>query len=127
MQRQFNVALYERLALSRDKADVKKLSEKGQIIQTAQDTLKDPYVLEFLGLPEETKYSRVRIHSDPYSAMQSAHATAILTEWDEFKTYDWQKVYTEMLKPSFVFDGRNIVDKEQLSRIGFEYIGIGRR
>ena len=57
LQRQFNSALYERLALSRDKTGVKKLSEKGHIIEKPQDTLRDPYVLEFLGLPEETKYS----------------------------------------------------------------------
>lgn len=57
LQRQFDSALYERLALSRDKKDVKKLSEKGQIIKTPQDSLKDPYILEFLGLPEETRYS----------------------------------------------------------------------
>jgi UDPglucose 6-dehydrogenase len=70
--------------------------------------------------------SLVTVHSDPYSAMQSAHATAILTEWDEFKTYDWQKVYNAMLKPAFVFDGRNIVDKNQLDEIGFEVYNIGK-
>lgn len=47
--------------MSRDKSEVKKLSEKGQIIKTAQDTLKDPYVLEFLGLPEVTKYSETEL------------------------------------------------------------------
>ena len=57
LQRQFNSALYERLALSRDKAGVKQLSEKGQIIEKALDTIKDPYILEFIGLPEEKKYS----------------------------------------------------------------------
>ena len=57
LQRQFDSALYERLALSRNKAEIKMLSEKGQIIENAQDSLKDPYVLEFLGLPEENKYS----------------------------------------------------------------------
>lgn len=57
LQRQFDSALYERLALSRNKAEVRRLSEKGQIIKKAQDSLKDPYVLEFLGLPEEKKYT----------------------------------------------------------------------
>jgi len=57
LQRQFDTALYERLALSRDKDEIKKLSEKGLIVEKAQDSLKDPYVLEFLGLPEETNYS----------------------------------------------------------------------
>lgn len=57
LQRQFDSALYERLALSRDQSGIKELSEKGQIIEKAQDSLKDPYVLEFLGLPEKNKYS----------------------------------------------------------------------
>lgn len=57
IQRQFDSALFERLVLSRDKKGIKKLSEKGQIIINPEDTLKDPYILEFLGLPEETRYS----------------------------------------------------------------------
>jgi predicted nuclease of restriction endonuclease-like (RecB) superfamily len=61
LRRQFDSALYERLALSREKSEIKKLSEKGQVIEKAQDSLKDPYVLEFLGLPEETKYSETEL------------------------------------------------------------------
>ena len=55
----------------------------------------------------------------------NAHAIAVLTEWDEFKTYDWQKIYDQMLKPAFVFDGRNILDGEKLKQIGFHYQAIG--
>lgn len=61
LQRQFDTALYERLALSRNKTEVKKLSEKGLIIEKTQDSLKDPYVLEFLGLPEEKIYSETEL------------------------------------------------------------------
>ena len=61
LQRQFNSALFERLVLSRDKKEIRKLSEKGQIIEKPTDTVKDPYVLEFLGLPEETKYSETEL------------------------------------------------------------------
>jgi predicted nuclease of restriction endonuclease-like (RecB) superfamily len=50
LKRQFNSGIYERLALSRDKKGVKTLADKGQIIGNPQDVLKDPYVLEFLGL-----------------------------------------------------------------------------
>ncbi len=57
LQRQYDAALYERLALSRDKKGIKQLSEKGQVIEKVEDTLKDPYILEFVGLPEEVKYS----------------------------------------------------------------------
>ncbi|HAM99578.1 MAG TPA: nucleotide sugar dehydrogenase [Marinilabiliales bacterium] len=64
--------------------------------------------------------------ADPYEACKDAHAIAILTEWDEFKTYDWQKIYNNMMKPAFVFDGRNILEKEKLEKIGFRYFGVGK-
>lgn len=57
LQRQFDSALYERLALSRDKEGIKQLAEKGQLIEKPTDFLKDPYVLEFLDLPERHQYS----------------------------------------------------------------------
>lgn len=61
LRRQFDTSLYERLALSRDKKAIKELSEKGQIIEKAKDTLKDPYILEFIGLPEDEKYSESKL------------------------------------------------------------------
>jgi predicted nuclease of restriction endonuclease-like (RecB) superfamily len=57
MRRQFNTALYERLALSTDKAGVAALAQHGQIIETPHDLVKDPYILEFLGIDEQTRYS----------------------------------------------------------------------
>ncbi|MFA6403639.1 MAG: UDP-glucose 6-dehydrogenase [Salinivirgaceae bacterium] len=63
---------------------------------------------------------------DPYEACKDVHAIAILTEWDEFKEYDWVRIYNSMMKPAFVFDGRNILDKQTLEKIGFHYHGIGR-
>lgn len=63
---------------------------------------------------------------DPYETCKDAHAIAVLTEWDEFKTYDWQKLYDGMLKPAFVFDGRGILDKEELETIGFQVYVIGK-
>lgn len=64
-------------------------------------------------------------YSNPYEACKNAHAIAILTEWDEFKEYDWKKIYDSMLKPAFVFDGRNILNGEVLKNIGFVYQSIG--
>ncbi len=69
----------------------------------------------------------VQVAINAYDACNNAHAIAVLTEWDEFKTYDWQKIYDNMLKPAFVFDGRNILNKEALEKIGFIYQGIGAR
>lgn len=57
LRRQYDTALYQRLVLSRDKKAVKQLSQKGQILEKPEETVKDPYFLEFLGLLEETKYS----------------------------------------------------------------------
>ncbi len=64
LQRQFDTALFERLLLSRDKKGIKQLSKKGQIIEKPEDTVKDPYILEFLGLPEESKYSETELEQE---------------------------------------------------------------
>ncbi|MBU2928373.1 nucleotide sugar dehydrogenase [Winogradskyella psychrotolerans] len=63
---------------------------------------------------------------EPYETAKDAHAIAIMTEWDEFKTYDWQKIYDNMKKPAFIFDGRNILNKTEMETIGFEYSSIGK-
>lgn len=63
LQRQFDSALYERLALSRDKAGIKQLAQKGQLIEKPTDFLKDPYVLEFLDLPELHQYSESNLET----------------------------------------------------------------
>src|SRR5690606_34840100 len=67
----------------------------------------------------------VQVESDPYEACKNAHAIAILTEWDEFKSYDWKRIYDNMLKPAHIFDGRNILDKQQLEAIGFKVSAVG--
>ncbi|MBG6109574.1 putative nuclease of restriction endonuclease-like (RecB) superfamily [Flavobacterium sp. CG_9.10] len=64
LQRQYDSALYTRLALSRDKEGILKLSEKGQIIEKPKDIIKDPYILEFLGLPELHQYSESELEEE---------------------------------------------------------------
>jgi predicted nuclease of restriction endonuclease-like (RecB) superfamily len=63
LKRQFNTGLYERLALSRDKKGVRSLAQKGHVIEKPQDMLKDPYVLEFLGLDKRARYSESDLES----------------------------------------------------------------
>ncbi|WP_396601127.1 nucleotide sugar dehydrogenase [Algibacter sp. R77976] len=75
---------------------------------------------------EEENRNLVQATENPYEALKDAHAVAIMTEWDEFKTYDWKKIYSEMKKPAFIFDGRNILDKSEMEEIGFEYSSIGK-
>ncbi|MBD0823367.1 UDP-glucose 6-dehydrogenase [Aestuariibaculum marinum] len=68
----------------------------------------------------------LKVLKDPYQACKESHAIAVLTEWDEFKTYDWQRIYNNMLKPAFVFDGRGILDTKALEKIGFVCYSIGK-
>ncbi|MFI1773819.1 nucleotide sugar dehydrogenase [Thalassobellus citreus] len=83
--------------------------------------------LNYLNTRTEKENSEL-IHATetPYEALKDAHAVAIMTEWDEFKTYDWKKIYTQMKKPAFIFDGRNILDKSEMETIGFKYSSIGQ-
>lgn len=62
---------------------------------------------------------------DPYEVCKDAHAIAVLTEWDEFKNYDWQKIYENMQKPAFIFDGRNVLNGKKLQEIGFVFQAVG--
>ena len=64
LKRQVNSSLYERLVLSKDKEKVKELAVKGQIIEKAQDIIKDPYILEFLGLDEKSDYSENKLETE---------------------------------------------------------------
>ena len=75
---------------------------------------------------EEQNAQQLSVVGCPYEACAGAHAVAVLTEWDEFKTYDWQRIYDSMMKPAFVFDGRNILDHKKLTDIGFKIKGIGK-
>jgi len=83
--------------------------------------------LNYLGSrPQEENKEGVTVFNDPYEACKGAHAIAILTEWDEFIAYDWQRIYDSMKKPAFVFDGRNLLNRKEMERIGFMYQGIGK-
>lgn len=87
------------------------------------------YLWELNGLTEDkitSKLKQIFVYRTHMEAMDQAHAIAVLTEWDEFKTYDWNTIYRNMYKPAFVFDGRNILDVKKLNAIGFEIKGIGK-
>ena len=77
-----------------------------------------------LGIDAENEY--VTYCKDALEATKGAHAILILTEWDEFKALDYQKIYEQMQLPAFLFDGRNILDLEALQAIGYEASGIGK-
>ncbi|WP_276166293.1 nucleotide sugar dehydrogenase [Zobellia alginiliquefaciens] len=75
--------------------------------------------------PEENR-KLLTVVTDSMDAVQDAHAIAILTEWDEFKNYDWDTIFEKMLKPAFVFDGRRLLSKEDMEAKGFQYYKIGQ-
>lgn len=89
----------------------------------AEQVYKD---LDYLGTrsPEENR-RLVKVVSTPTEAVFDAHAIAILTEWDEFKTYDWSTIKVQMKKPSFVFDGRKLLSSKDMKALGFDYYAIG--
>jgi UDPglucose 6-dehydrogenase len=85
-------------------------------------------ILRDLGIATDDAKARasVTICSEPYAALEGSHAIAVLTEWDEFKTLDFERVHETMPKPAFIFDGRNILDLAKLRAIGFTAFGIGK-
>ena len=70
--------------------------------------------------------ARLTVARSAYEAAAGAHAIVVVTEWDEFKTLDFAKIYDGMVKPAFVFDGRNILDLGKLRALGFRAQGIGK-
>lgn len=75
--------------------------------------------------PSEENRTLVTVEKDPYLACKDAHAIAILTEWDEFKDYDWKRIKEHMMKPAFIFDGRKLLNRKEMEALGFIYYAIG--
>lgn len=114
-----SAAIYVANDLLTEQAEISVYDPKVETTQIQLD-------LNYLATRSEAANAQgVQSASDPYQACEGAHAIAILTEWDEFKSYDWQRIYAGMLKPAFIFDGRNVLDKAALEKIGFSYQGIG--
>ena len=114
-----SAAIYVADSLIDEQATIKVYDPK----VTATQMQSDINYLNTRSEKQNTKY--LKTENDPYVAMEGVHAIAVLTEWDEFKKYDWQRIYNGMQKPAFVFDGRNVLDRKALETIGFVYKGIG--
>jgi len=69
----------------------------------------------------------VSFEEDPYRAAEGAHAIALLTGWQQYRELDYQRVFDAMIKPAFVFDGRNALDHRQLFEIGFNVYPVGKQ
>lgn len=100
------------------------------LAEQARVTVYDPQVpeeeirLEVLGPGKSDP--RLVIAKTAYEAAEGAHGLAIVTEWDEFKTLDFERVHQSMMKPASIFDGRNILDLQKLKSLGFRAYGVGK-
>lgn len=91
---------------------------------TSQQILSD--LERVTNLPIDQLSSKITIHSNSNEIFQKAHAVVILTEWDAFKSYDYEAIKKQMFEPAFLFDGRNILNPTKIKQIGFQYYGIGK-
>ncbi|MDA0608701.1 MAG: nucleotide sugar dehydrogenase [Bacteroidetes bacterium] len=114
-----SAAIYIADALIEERAHITVFDPKVTRAQMLND-------LNQLGTRTQEENERyLTVSNDPYQASDAAHAIALLTEWDQFKTLDYERIYEKMLKPAFVFDGRRILDREQLKSLGFRMYTIG--
>ncbi len=103
---------------------------RGLLEENATVVVYDPKVpaeeikRDVLGADKEEP--RLVVAKSAAEAAEGAHALAVLTEWDEFKTLDFPKIYAGMHKPAFVFDGRNILPRVELGKLGFQVFAIGK-
>ena len=96
------------------------------VAERAQVAIADPEALGNAKIDLRDCMDSVRLVADPYKAAAGAHAIAVCTEWNEYKTLNYRKIFAGMEKPAFIFDGRNILDHQGLFAIGFNVFPIGR-
>ncbi|MGN0849613.1 MAG: UDP-glucose 6-dehydrogenase [Victivallaceae bacterium] len=95
--------------------------------ERAELSIYDPKALENAKIDLANAQGRINYCTSPYEAAKGAHAIAIMTEWNEFKELDYQRIFDNMEKPAFIFDGRNIVDHQYLYELGFNVYPIGKK
>jgi UDPglucose 6-dehydrogenase len=96
------------------------LEERAKVI------LSDPHALENARTDLGKDADKVTFETDPYKAVQGAHALAIMTEWADYANLDFERIYASMVKPAFIFDGRNILNHKALFELGFNVFAIGK-
>jgi UDPglucose 6-dehydrogenase len=82
--------------------------------------------LELRGLSPDVLQEHLVVCTDPYEAAAKAHGLAVLTEWDCFRELNWEQIFRRMYKPAFLFDGRNVLDRNELREIGFQVFAVGK-
>ena len=71
--------------------------------------------------------SLVNFVEEPFLNISNYNIVAIMTEWDEFKNYDWEFIFKKIKKPAYIVDGRNILDFDKINAIGYNYKGLGQK
>lgn len=99
---------------------------KQLLVERANLSITDPKALPNAKIDLKDFVDNIKFTEDPYEAAKEADAIAVMTEWDLYKTLDYQKLFNSMRKPAFLFDGRNILDHNELMSIGFEVHAIGK-
>ncbi len=98
---------------------------KKLLSEMAKVVISDPQALGNAKIELKECKENVEYCSDPYEAAKNAHAIAVLTEWECYKTLDYEKIFKSMEKPAFIFDGRNTLPHKDLFEIGFNVIPLG--
>jgi UDPglucose 6-dehydrogenase len=99
---------------------------RGLLEEWAEVVITDPYALDNARADLGEAAERVVFEPDPYAAASGAYAIALLTEWPHFAELDYEAIHKSMVKPAFIFDGRNILDHQKLFAIGFNVYAIGK-
>ena len=94
--------------------------------ETAEVVITDPQALANARIDLEDLGDAITFEEDPYRACEGAHAIAILTPWDEYRTLDFKRIHASMVQPAFIFDGRNALDHDALFAIGFNVCPMGK-
>ncbi|RPJ66932.1 MAG: nucleotide sugar dehydrogenase [Acidobacteria bacterium] len=92
----------------------------------AHVVISDPKALDNARIDTESLGGHIELEPDPYRAASGAHAIAVMTEWDLYKTLDYGRILASMERPAFIFDGRNILDHQRLFELGFNVFPIGK-
>ena len=96
------------------------------LTECADVVISDPKAMGNAALDLADAAAKISYIENPYEAVQGCHAIAILTDWDLYKKLDYKKIYQSMVKPAFIFDGRNIIDHQKCFEIGFNVYPIGK-
>ena len=92
----------------------------------AKVRIHDPKALENARIDLKEMQGDVSFEEDVYKALEGAHVLALVTQWAEYRELDFERIYNKMVKPAFVFDGRNHLEHEKLFEIGFNVFPLGK-